>query len=78
MAGHQAPGPLEAAWHLLGDAVDTAQMLLVSLLTGGAAMAAACALASLGLWLVRKARAALARAGERRASASVGAFGPMA
>ena len=78
MTCHRPPGLLRDAWHLLGDAADTAQMLLVSLLTGGAAMAAACAIAGLCLWLVRKARAALARAGERRASASVGAFGPMA
>ncbi len=78
MTGHQDSSLLRDAWHLLGDAADTAQMLLVSLLTGGAAMAAACAIASLCLWLARKARAALARAGERRASASVGAYGPMA
>ncbi len=56
------PGPLRAAWYLLGDAADTSEMLIVSLLTGGAAMAAACAVASLVLWLARTARDAVVRA----------------
>ena len=55
-------GPLRAAWSLLGDAADTSEMLIVSLLTGGAAMAAACAVASLVLWLARTARDAVVRA----------------
>jgi len=56
------PGPLRGAWYLLGDAADTCEMLIVSLLTGGAAMAAACAIASLVLWLARTARDAVVRA----------------
>ena len=56
------PGPLRAAWVLLGSAADTSEMLIVSLLTGGAAMAAACAVASLVLWLARTARDAVVRA----------------
>jgi hypothetical protein len=56
------PGPLRAAWALLDDAADTSEMLIVSLLTGGAAMAAACAVASLVLWLARTARDAVVRA----------------
>ncbi len=67
-----------AAWYALCDAADIGQMLILSLLTGGAATAAACALASLVLWLARAVRAAVVRAGKRRASASVGAIRPMA
>ena len=55
------PGLLRAAWYLLGDAADTCEMLVVSLLPGGAAMAAACALASLVVWLARTARDAVVR-----------------
>jgi hypothetical protein len=61
-ASNLGPGPLRAAWYLLGDAADTCEMLIVSLLTGGAAMAAACALASLIVWLARTAREAVVRA----------------
>ena len=78
MAGDRHATLLRDAWHLLGDAADTAQMLLVSLLTGGAAMAVACALANLALWLFRTARGALVRAAGQRASARVRACGPMA
>ena len=56
-----APGPLHAAWYVLVDATDVGQMLLVSLLTGGAAMAIACAVANLALWLFRTTRGALSR-----------------
>ena len=67
-----------AAWYLICDAADIGQMLLLSLLTGGAAMAVACALTSLVLWLGRAVRDAVVRACKRRASASVGAIRPMA
>ncbi len=78
-ASPQAPWRLlRAAWYLLCDAADTSQMLLISLLTGGAATAAGCAAASLVLWSVRAARGALVRAAGRRASANVGACRPMA
>lgn len=72
------PGLVRATWYLICDGADFGQMLLLSLLTGGAATAAGCALGSLVLWLARWARAAVVRAGKRRASASVGALGPMA
>lgn len=78
IASSSGEGVLRAAWYLFCDAADTCQMLLLSLLTGGAAVAAACAVASLVLWLAKAARAAVARAGKRRASASVGALEPMA
>jgi hypothetical protein len=55
------PGALRSAWYLLCDAADVTEMLLMSLLTGGAATAAACALGSLILWSARTARAALTR-----------------
>ena len=67
-----------AAWYFVCDAADFTQMLVISLLTGGAATAAACALMSLVMWLARMTRAAVVRAGKRRASASVGAIRPMA
>lgn len=61
LASPPRPGPLRAAWYLLCDAADIGQMLVLSLLTGGAATAAACALASLALWAARAAREAVAR-----------------
>jgi hypothetical protein len=73
-----ANGLARAAWYSICDAADIGEMLVISLLTGGATTAAGCALASLVLWLARAARAAVVRAGQRRASASVGALGPMA
>ena len=82
MARARAPQPrqglLRAAWYLACDAVDVLEMLVFSLLTGGAALAAACALTSVVLWLARALRAAVLRALRRRASASVGAIRPMA
>jgi hypothetical protein len=56
-----SPGAIRSAWYLLCDAADVSEMLLLSLLTGGAATAAACALGSLILWSARAARAALTR-----------------
>jgi hypothetical protein len=55
------PGAIRSAWYQLCDAADVSEMLLLSLLTGGAATAAACALGSLILWSARAARAALTR-----------------
>lgn len=60
-ASQPRPGPLRATWYLLCDAADISQMLVISLLTGGAATAAACALASLAVWAARTARDAVAR-----------------
>jgi hypothetical protein len=60
-------GLARAAWYSICDAADIVEMLVISLLTGGAATAAACALASLVLWLARAARAAVVRAGKRLA-----------
>ena len=78
LASVAGQGLVRAAWYSICDAADIGQMLLVSLLTGGAATAAACALMSLVMWLARTTRAAVVRAGKRRASASVGAIRPMA
>ena len=78
LASASEQGLVRAAWYSICDAADIGQMLLLSLLTGGAAMAAACALTSLVLWLARTIRAAVVRVGKRRASASVGAIRPMA
>ena len=71
-------GLARTAWYSICDATDIGQMLLLSLLTGGAAMAAACALTSLAVWVARAVRGAVVRACKRRASASVGAIRPMA
>jgi hypothetical protein len=78
LASEPGRGLVRAAWYSICDAADICQMLLVSLLTGGAAMAVGCALTSLVLWLGRAVRDAVVRAGKRRASASVGAIRPMA